>query len=66
MAHVFKWGEGERVEMSRVEEPRGWRIQMDPVNTGAIHFSMGTQDIPPRRADTGSPPRAGGGDTLFP
>jgi quercetin dioxygenase-like cupin family protein len=45
MAHVFKWGEGERIEMRQVDEPRGWRIQVDPVNTGASRLSMGTQDI---------------------
>ena len=47
MAYVKKWGEGERVGMDDVAEPRGWRIQVDPKNTGAAHLSMGTQEIPP-------------------
>jgi quercetin dioxygenase-like cupin family protein len=47
MAFLRKWGEGERVEMDDVAEPRGWRIQVDPKNTGATHLSMGTQEIPP-------------------
>jgi len=47
MAHMFKWGDGEKVTMSGVDEPRGWRIQVCPKNTGSARISMGTQEIPP-------------------
>ena len=47
MSHVFKWGDGERIKMKDVDDPRGWRIQVDPQNTGSSRLSMGTQEIPP-------------------
>lgn len=47
MAYVFQWEAGEILEMKDVDEPRGWRIQIDPRNTDSSHLSMGNQDIPP-------------------
>ena len=47
MAHVFQWEDGEKLEMKDVDEPRGWRILIDPRNTRSAHLSMGNQDIPP-------------------
>ncbi|MFP6891749.1 MAG: cupin domain-containing protein [Nitrospinota bacterium] len=47
MAHLFGLGDGERVEMGGVDEPRGWRIQVCPQNTASERLSMGTQEIPP-------------------
>ncbi len=47
MAYVFGWGEGERIEMKGVKEPRGWRILVDPKGARSTRLSMGTQEIPP-------------------
>lgn len=46
-AHLFRWNDGEKLEMKDVAEPRGWRILVDPKNTASAFLSMGTQDIPP-------------------
>ncbi len=46
MAYVFAWEDGERLEMTGGDLPRGWRILVDPRNTGSGHLSMGNQDIP--------------------